>query len=137
VGTRAISTARGLGNWVRHELNLPEPDRAHIVRVITQETGRWAAARLPETAIARAVAEAPNTGSDQWDALIEGVVAHQLDRLGIRRPAWTYRTSLAQGWAPNSDVVADDRWYVLDVFHTPVELLEKGVILARHNLARL
>lgn len=33
--------------------------------------------------------------------------------------------------------VCDDGWHLLNVFHTPAVLLDKGVILPRHNFTRL
>lgn len=130
-----LNSAKDIGDWVRDELANPEPDSIHISRVITQEIGRWFAVGFNADDIV-AVADPPvDSGSPQWDALVEGIVAHLFHVRGLRAPAWTKNTQLEEGWAPN-DIYSLD-WHLLNVLSTPVELLDKGVIFARQNLDRL
>lgn len=132
-----LNSAGDLGEWVQAELSRAEPDTVHITRVITQEIGRWFTQGLSDDDIRAVAAPAADTGSKQWDALIEGVVSHQLHVRDILAPDWTRRTKLDAGWAPNEHLTRDLRWHILNVFSTPVELLDKGVVFARENLSRL
>lgn len=132
-----LNTAQNLGDWVGRELTCQEPDTVHITRVITHEICRWFNNGLTEDDMAVVASQPADTGSPQWNALIEGVVAHHFHARGMQSPAWTGRTKLDVGWAPNDHLTPDLGWHILNVFSTPVELLDKGVIFARQNLVTL
>lgn len=77
-----------------------------------------------------------STGTPQWDALIEGIVAHLLHCRGLKSPEWTRNTRLDESWAPNEHL-SDSSWHLLNFVSTPVELLDKHIVFARVNLERL
>lgn len=129
-----LNTAHSLGEWVREELSSPVPSADHIVRVITRETDRWFKNGQTDEQVLALAQEPARTGDPKWDALIEGVVARRLNVHKLRRPEWTRKTHLEEGWAPRGDLVRDVRWHIIDVFSTPVELLDKGVILPSSDL---
>jgi hypothetical protein len=129
-----LNSACWLGEWVREELKSRAPNADHIVRVITRETDRWFKNDQTDIQILALAQEPARTGDPRWDALIEGIVARRFNVHKIKRPEWTRATHLEEGWAPRGDLVRDVRWHILDVFSTPVELLDKGVILPRSDL---
>lgn len=124
-----LNSAAGLGEWVAAELAAPAPDHKHIVRVLTTETDRWFTNGLTPETIGKLAAEPGRTGSSQWDALIEGIVAYRLHIAGLPAPEWTKATTLDEGFDPYDGMVRDLGWHLLNVFDTPAELLGKGVIL--------
>lgn len=132
-----VSTASDLARWLREQLAKPTIDSVHLLWVITQETGRSITSNLDADGIRRVVSDPGSTGDACWDALLEGVVAYQLAGLGAAAPAWTGRTQLPEGWSPTGDLMTSNDWYLLDVVQTPAVLLDKGVVLARHNFRRL
>lgn len=132
-----LATAASLGDWVRHELAEPEPDSVHIARVITQELGRWFDAETSERELASVADQPVNTGDSRWDALVEGIVARGFHLRKQQPPAWTKRTRLDVGWAPNQHLTPDINRHLINALDTPVELLHKGVIFSRENLVRL
>lgn len=129
-----LNTARSLGEWIRGQLEAPGFSADHTVRVITRETDRWFKNGLEPGQILALAQEPARTGELRWQALIEGVVARRFNVAKLKRPDWTLETHLEEGWAPRGDLVRDVRWQILDVFHTPVELLHKGVILPSTDL---
>ncbi|MDO5503721.1 MAG: hypothetical protein Q4G67_11160 [Actinomycetia bacterium] len=129
-------TTASLGDWVAEELRSDHPDTVFITRTITQETGRWFHDRSAD-GLENAVCEPARTGDPRWDALIEGIIRYRMAQTRLPPPSWTEETTLETGWSPNDHLYPDDRWRLLNVFHTPAELLEKGVVFARHNLDRL
>lgn len=125
-------------------LHDPDVDAVHVVRVLTHTLpacfGTCTAAynALDETRLTQIsdrVADAPETGDDRWNALIEGAVAHLMHAHDMAAPPWTNHTSLAEGWAP-TNIYSDD-WHIINVMTTPVELLEKGIVLSHENFRRL
>lgn len=132
-----LTSAAALGVWVREELAADRPATRHVIRVITREIDRWFKNGLDDDQIADLAAAPADTGDAHWDALIEGIVARRLHEAGLSSPAWTRRTKLEVGWDPYDDLIRDDGWYALNVLHTPAELLDKGVILSRAELALL
>jgi hypothetical protein len=129
-----LNTAADIAAWVRQELGAPNPDTDHIIRVMTRETSRWFHNGLDPEAI-QALAQAPgSTGSPQWDALIEGITAYLLHIHNLSAPAWTKTTQLPEGWSPRDALIRDQRHYVMSVFETPAELLNKGVVFARSEM---
>lgn len=129
-----LNSAASIGRWVSRELSSPRPEPLHAVRVITREIDRWFNNELATADIAELAAEPVDTGDRRWDALIEGIVARKLHERRMVAPSWTRRTRLEVGWHPYEDVIRDPDWYRLDVFRTPVELLDKGVIFPREEL---
>ena len=127
-----MNRAADIGAWVRAELTAKEPDTDFILRVIARETDRWFNGSDFDPGL---VEQPVATGSRQWDALIEGVVAYRMNLAGFKPPEWTYRTSLEVGWNPREPVNDSGiGWAILDMFETPAELLEKGVTFSRRNM---
>lgn len=134
----ALNTARDLGDWVYQEIASGEPDITHALRVIAHETDRWFTHHLPAADIAALAAEPARTGDARWDALIEGVVAYRFHLARIPVPRWCRATALAEGWDPYGQAPgADLGWRLLDMFETPVELLDKGVTLSYRSMELL
>lgn len=132
----ALNTAHDLAAWVRAELESEQPDTKHAIRVLTREIDRWFNNNLSDTQILDLAAEPAGTGDDHWTALIEGIVAHKLHCRGLKAPAWTKRTRLeVGGWDPYR--VRDDGWFRINIFATPVELLDKGIVFPRQELELL
>lgn len=133
----SLATAADIGDWVRQELAAPQPDTVHITRVITQELGRWFNRETQQHELEDIAADPANTGDPRWDALIEGIVSRGFHLRQQQPPAWTKRTRLDVGWAPNQHLTPDINRHLANALDTPVELLHKGVIFSRRNLARL
>lgn len=136
--THALNTAHELGEWVRQELATRDPDTKHVLRVLARETDRWFNHDLAATDIAALASHPAQTGDPRWDALIEGVVAYRFHLAEIPVPQWCTVTRLDEGWDPYGDSpTADLGWRLLDMFETPVELLDKGVTLSRRSMELL
>lgn len=121
-----INPVRDLGEWVRDALGAGRPD-SEIARVVIHEIDQWDRNPIPlddPGAIA---------GSARWDALIEGLAARHFHSRGDLAPAWTERTRLDEAWGPYADAVTNE-WHLINVMLTPVELLDRGVILSRTEL---
>ncbi len=132
-----LTTAARLGDWVRQELAVPLPDSVHITRVITQELGRWFNSETADSELEAVSNQPAYTGDPRWDALIEGIVSRGFHLRQQQPPAWTKRTRLDVGWAPNQHLTPDINRHLVNALDTPVELLHKGVIFSRENLVRL
>jgi len=78
----------------------------------------------------------PSTGSEKWDALIEGIVLYRCRVAGISPPAWTSRTKLPVAWNPKDDLENKPSLSIAfsDVFATPTVMLDKGVHFSRQNM---
>lgn len=131
----ALNTAHDLGDWVRHELGSSDPDTGHALRVIAREVDRWFNHHLHDGDIAALAHEPARTGDARWDALIEGVIAYRFHLAHMPAPGWCRATSLDDGWDPYGEAPgADLGWRLLDMFETPVELLDKGVTLSYRSM---
>jgi hypothetical protein len=64
------------------------------------------------------------------------MVAYRFNLAGLRPPAWTRRTQLAEGWDPLDETPTPPapEWSLLDMFETPAELLEKGITFSYRNM---
>jgi len=134
----ALNSPRDLAQWLADELSHEPPDVRFMVRVLARETDRWLTSELAPDDLATLVATSASTGDQRWDALLEGLTAYRCSQLGMPRPEWTNKTSLAAGWNPydDTDNPPDVNWAMLDTLETPVFILEKGVTFSRRNLWR-
>jgi hypothetical protein len=130
-----LSTPAELSDWIREHRE--DRDGVQIVRVLTREVSRWFNNDLTPDQL-RAITDNPpaSTGDIGWDATLEGLVAYRLHCEGMPAPSWTARRKTAGGFDPFDGLVKDNRHYIMDVFHTPVELLNKGVVLPTSELRR-
>jgi len=136
-GRLALNPAADLARWLRNELTADPPDVAFMLRVMSHETQRWhrneqTAAEMPEL-----VAEIPpSTGSDQWDALLGGVVAFRLWEMSIPEPDWCDNVWLDEPWWPYKEVFPgwDDDMAVAAARNTPPQILCRGVIWSAEDL---
>jgi len=128
----------GIGEWVRAELAKPGFDPIFAMRVIIKEISELfrSSGLDAQLVIIEKISEPPQTGSPQWNAFLEGIVAYQCSMYGIRPPKWTKRTVLDVGWNPMDDSEFPSRvdWALRDTFDTPAPILEKGITLSRRNL---
>ncbi|MDR0593846.1 MAG: hypothetical protein LBG60_11430 [Bifidobacteriaceae bacterium] len=128
----ALDSAAGLADWARGELLHRPVDWHGICRVFLRETDRWFRHGLTAEQIDHLTAEAPEpTGDPRCDALLEGMVAHQLHVHGRAAPDWTRTTELADGWGPFVEDWTPNEAVVMSLLQTPAELFAKGVILPR------
>lgn len=128
-------SAHDLGAWVRRQLADPGADTVHITRVIIQELSRAIPNGPNDAASGMDLSEPPDTGSREWDAFIEGAVAHVMHARGMKAPSRTRRTSLDENWTPND--LYSPAWHAINALTTPVELLDKRIVFTRENFARL
>ncbi len=121
-----INPVRDLGDWVREALGTGRTD-PEIARVVIHEIDQWENNPIP--------GDDPGaiTGTPRWDAFIEGLAARHFHSRGDLAPAWTERTHLDEVWGPYADAVTNE-WHIVNVMLTPVELLDRGVVLSRTEL---
>ncbi|GAB3815777.1 hypothetical protein GCM10028820_13920 [Tessaracoccus terricola] len=124
-------SAEALGRWIRSEL-AGRADEVHAARVVVTEFNRWR--RVDDASLSDLFRQAVDTGTERWDALIEGLVARVHHLRHRNPPAWANRTRLDEAWAPYGEVVRSNAWYALDVMTTPAELLHRGVVLPARDL---
>ena len=137
MSVRGLNRATALANWLAEELARDRADVVFMVRVLARETDRWLRAGLTNEEAVSLVEEPATTGDSRWDALVEGVVAHRCDQLGIPRPSWTGRTRLDIGWNPYDDATSmttSPEWALLDTLETPAPILDKGVTFSYRNM---
>ena len=120
-----------LGAWVRRELIEGSSDSGHIARVIVHEINQWFKNTTDEFLPFEGH---PNTGSERWDALIEGLAARYFHVRKLEAPAWARCTRLDEAWSPYDETVTDNSWHIVNVLNTPVELLDRGIVLSRTEL---
>jgi hypothetical protein len=70
---------------------------------------------------------------EKWNAVLEGIVAYYSHKKNMNAPAWTRRTKLNTQFVPFFEQV-DKKVYPTLWQNTPVELLDKGVLLPRKDL---
>ena len=127
------SAVSDLGAWVRRELDEGGSDSGHIARVIVHEIDQWFKSAFIGDELLTFVGR-PETGSESWDALIEGLAARYFHVRKLEAPAWACRTRLDEAWSPYDETITDNSWHIVNVLNTPVELLDRGVILSRTEL---
>ena len=127
------SAVSDLGVWVRLELDEGSSDSGHIARVIVHEVDQW----FKNASISDELLTfegRPETGSDRWDALIEGLTARYFHVRKLEAPAWACCTRLDEAWSPYDETITDNSWHIVNVLNTPVELLDRGIVLSRTEL---
>jgi hypothetical protein len=124
----ALNTTSDLAEWVRQELRAATPEIDHIIRVLTREVARWF--RSDNIDIQSLDGTPGSTGSHRWDAMIEALVAYQCHIHHLGAPSWTRKTRIEEGWFPRDSLIKNQGDYVLTIFETPVEFLDKGIVFS-------
>jgi len=133
----ALNSAADLAEWLHEELAVVPPDVGFMLRVIVHETDRWlkneeTAAEMPEL-----VAEVPPlTGSERWDAFLEGVVAFRMWEMSLPEPEWCDRTWLDELWNPYGETKLriTPKHDVAMAWETPPQILARGVIYSYRDM---
>ena len=127
-----MTTACDLAAWMRQELSRSAPNVDFLIRAIIKATDDW----VRDGDNGDSFSAAPGSvGQETWDALLEGVVAYRANLLGVPRPEWTRTHELSIGWNPydKTDHPPSPEYALLSVLDTPVEILDKGIILSQRN----
>lgn len=131
-----LVSTKQIGQLLRAELDQESPNPDFMARTVTNEIWRWNKLEVTDSELIDLCDVPPLSGDARWDAFVEGLVAREFNVRGLLRPDWTNVTRLNEAWAPYEDTVTDAGWHVLSVLHTPVELLDRGVVFDVANLVR-
>jgi hypothetical protein len=75
------------------------------------------------------------TGSKKWDALLEGCVKYMCHKkYHIRPPNWTNKTTLDSAFIPRKEQETSNYLYTDLWYFTPVELMNKGVLVSKREM---
>jgi hypothetical protein len=109
-----------------------------VLRVLPKLVYDWHG--LADDELASAIIEPPLSGHREFNALFEGIVAYFFHtELQQNAPEWTRRTRLERQWIARRRQVerGGERLYFKIWQNTPIEMLERGLLFSRSELALL
>lgn len=135
--TRAHSSlvfGHQLSRWTRRQIRRGE-NPVTITRTLVHQVSRWFTAEPEDRdeALGRVI----RTGSRQWDAFAQALVARRCHEHGLKAPAWSHTAVAVEGWSPHDALVRSDDWYKIMVLNTPADFLERGVVFPRSDLQEI